>query len=123
MKRNHYIEALEADRTAERKPWDQSAFSNAMASRERALMMQDRVTRILEKITWGGFALGILLVISGLGFGWWVIVAALCIGFVLTMAYLWMSIRAWLNIRKFEAALLDQADEHEEIRRTVDADV
>lgn len=105
MKHNHYIKALRVDEEAVRKPWDQSAFSRALDRRERTLKRQTLVSSILEKITFGSFALGILLVAFKSPYGWPVLAAALCMGLILCLAYLWITFSAWLNIIKFEDSL------------------
>lgn len=106
MRRNHYIEAQEADRATTRKPWDESEFSKALAVREKALLRQDRLSTILLIICAGLIlgagvflalglkAVGTVFLISGFG--------ALVILFA---AVVWQSFSAWRHLSKFEAAL------------------
>lgn len=107
MKRNPYRRALEADQAAERQPWEESAFSRAVADRAKILDRQERLSWVLLSIAlglglpgaaliWAGFAhAGLIVFASGL--------LVLCALAVFTV---WETVSAWRNALMLEAALI-----------------
>lgn len=106
MRRNHYIEAQEADRGTERKPWDESEFTKALAAREKTLLRQDRFSTILLMICIGlilGAGVFLALGLKTVGTVFLLFGSAALV--ILFAAVVWQSFSAWRNLLKFEAAL------------------
>jgi len=128
MRRNHYIKALEADRTAERKPWDESEFSKALAVREKTLLRQDRLSTILLIICTGLIlGAGVFLALGLKTVGTVFLLSGSAALVFLVVVVVWQSFSFWRNLSKFEAALfqpiLDQKTDRETERSSLDGDV
>lgn len=128
MRRNHYIEAQEADRATERKPWDESEFAKALAARENTLLRQDRFSTILLMICIGLIlGAGVFLALGLKAVGTVFLLTGSAALVILFAAVVWQSFSAWRNISKLEAALfqpiLDQKTDRETERSSLDGDV
>lgn len=128
MRRNHYIEAQEADRATERKPWDESEFAKALAAREKTLLRQDRFSTILLMICiFLILGAGVFLALGLKAVGTVFLLTGSAALVILFAAVVWQSFSAWRNISKLEAALfqpiLDQKTDRETERSSLDGGV